>query len=91
MTGDIETVKVEFFGPFRKYGSVLDLEVEGELTYGELVSRIADEVGADFEKKASASNTTFVVDDRIVDRQKLDDTSVRPGDKVAFALLLGGG
>jgi molybdopterin converting factor small subunit len=91
VTGAVKTVRVEFFGPFRKYGSVLDLEVQGELKFGELLSRIAGEVGADFEKKASSSNTTFIVDDKIVDRKKLDDTRVRPGDKVAFALLLGGG
>jgi len=85
------TVKVEFFGPFRKYGKGLALEVDCELDYGELVSRIAREVGADFEEKALASNTSLIVDDRVVDRKKLDGMSVRPGEKVAFALLLGGG
>jgi len=84
-------ILVEFFGPFRKYGKKANIACSSSLSFPELVKVVEQSVGQGFERRAMASNVTFIVNDKIVSREKLGDTKVEPGDCVAFALLLGGG
>ena len=84
-------ILVEFFGPFRKYGKKADISCSSDLSFPELVKVIEQSVGQGFARRAMASNVTYILNDKIVSREKLGDTKVAPGDRVAFALLLGGG
>jgi hypothetical protein len=43
-TGQSE-IRVEFFGPFREFGTERLLALEGPVLYGELVSSLAGELG----------------------------------------------
>lgn len=82
---------IELFGPFRKFGRQRDLEVDGPLGYGALLDRLGAELGEEFTEQARRKNTTVIVNNRIASPRSLDTLEIVPGDRVAFALLLGGG
>lgn len=84
-------VKVELFGPFRAFGSPIEVPVEGEISFDELVELLAVRVGAGFAARARKKNTTFILNNGVVPRNTLCEVEISPGDRVAFALLLGGG
>jgi molybdopterin converting factor small subunit len=84
-------ITVEFFGPFREFGSKLEVPVSGPAGYRELLAKLETELGADFTSRAAKKNTTVIVNNRIASKKSLETLAVEPGDKVAFALLLGGG
>ena len=90
-SGADHPVIVEFFGPFRMFGKERDLDVPGAIAYGRLVEMLGAELGSEFAEQAGKKNTTVIVNNRIVSRSKLELLQIEPGDKVAFALLLGGG
>jgi len=85
------SVVVEFFGPFRKFGHERDLAVGGPLGYGTLLEKLGAELGDEFTEQAKRKNTTVIVNNRIASPRNLDSLQIKPGDRVAFALLLGGG
>jgi molybdopterin converting factor small subunit len=89
-TGQSE-VRVEFFGPFREFGTERLLALEGPVLYGELVRSLAGELGPGFAERAGMKNTTVIVNNKIASKRSLETLEVKPGDRVAFALLLGGG
>lgn len=84
-------VRVEFFGPFREFGHRVDLTVPSDVSFEELVSLLEERVGPGFADRAARRNTTFILDSRIVPPQALGEVRVCPGDRAAFALLVGGG
>lgn len=86
-----EGITVEFFGPFREYGKNYQLDLEEPVTFEELISRLETRLGPSFGERARRRNTTYILNSRIVEAEKLGSTSVGPGDRVAFALLIGGG
>jgi molybdopterin converting factor small subunit len=90
-SGSGSTVTVEFFGPFREFGKVREVRLSGSVGYGELVGILAGELGEEFSRRAARKNTTVIVNNRIADRKRLDSVEIKPGDRVAFALLMGGG
>lgn len=84
-------VKVELFGPFRAFGSPIEVPVEGDISFDELVELLEARVGAAFAERARKKNTTFILNNRVVPRNTLCEVEISPGNRVAFALLLGGG
>lgn len=84
-------VEVEFFGPFRTFGSRLELKVPGEVSFEKLVGLLEERVDSGFAERAAKKNTTFIVNRKVVSPEVLGEVRVRPGDRVAFALLMGGG
>ena len=84
-------VAVDLFGPFRAFGKELELDLDAEVTYEELMSRLESSLGEPFAERARSRNTTFILNNRIVARDRLGVVRIGPGDRVAFALLLGGG
>jgi len=82
---------IELFGPFRKFGKQRDLEVEGPIGYEVLLARLGAELGDEFAAQARRKNTTVIVNNRIASPKSLEELVIVPGDRVAFALLLGGG
>lgn len=93
MTENVEKgrVTVEFFGPFRAFGKGLELELEGEVAYDEFLERLVSVLGESFKERAEKKNTTFILNRKVVGRKAAGKARVRPGDTVAFALLIGGG
>lgn len=91
MKGGSGAVEVDLFGPFRDYGSRIELEVPGEVSFEALVGLIDRRVGSGFAERARKKNTTFIVNRKVVSPDALGSVLVRPGDRVAFALLIGGG
>jgi hypothetical protein len=89
-TGD-RVVRVEFFGPFRAFGSEVEVPVASEVSFDELVSLLEERVGPGFADRAGKQNTTFILDRKIVPPHRLGEVRVGPGDRAAFGLLLGGG
>ena len=85
------TVKVEFFGPFREFGSGMDLVVEGDLTFEQLLDRLVQELGEAFRGRALKRNTTYILNNKVIRRKGLSELRISPGDRMAFALVLGGG
>lgn len=90
-TSDAMTVTVEFFGPFRAFGKKREVALVGPVCYCELVSSLTADLGPEFAERAARKNTTVIVNNRIADRKSLEALVIEPGDRVAFALLLGGG
>jgi molybdopterin converting factor small subunit len=90
-TSDAKTVTVEFFGPFRTFGKEREVTLVGPVFYHELVSSLAVDLGPEFAERAARKNTTVIVNNRIAGRKYLEKLVIEPGDRVAFALLLGGG
>ena len=90
-TSDAMTVTVEFFGPFRAFGKEREVALVGPVRYGELVNGLTTDLGTEFAQRAARKNTTVIVNNRIVGRKSLETLVIEPGDRVAFALLLGGG
>ena len=84
-------VTIEFFGPFREFGKNLELPVEKELTFDELINRLEKELGESFRDRALKRNTTYILNNRIVEKRVLSALRVSPGDRLAFALIIGGG
>ena len=84
-------VIVELFGPFRKFGRSRDLAVGGPLRYETLLEKLGAELGEEFTEQAKRKNTTVIVNNRIASPARLGSLQIEPGDRVAFALLLGGG
>jgi ThiS family len=84
-------VVVDLFGPFRAFGKELEFDLDDEVTYEELISRLEGSLGEPFAERARSRNTTFILNNRIVARDRLGAVQIGPGDRVAFALLLGGG
>lgn len=85
------TVKIELFGPFRKFGAGLELALEGSVRFEELLAAIEADLGPDFGERARLNNTTVIVNNKIASRGSLETLEIVPGDRVAFALLMGGG
>ncbi|HEY5527760.1 MAG TPA: MoaD/ThiS family protein [Candidatus Anoxymicrobiaceae bacterium] len=90
-TSDAMTVTVEFFGPFRVFGKNREVTLVGPVGYGELLSRLSADLGSDFAEHAARKSTTVIVNNRVASRRSLATLVIEPGDRVAFALLLGGG
>lgn len=84
-------VRIEFFGPFREFGREGSLVVDGPVTFQELVDELEGKLGPGFVERAGRKNTTVIVNNKIASRRSLEALEIKPGDKVAFALLLGGG
>jgi len=84
-------ITIEFFGPFRRFGTERDLVVNGPVGFAELLDTLTAVLGPEFAEQAGRRNTTVIVNNRIASRQSLVTLEIEPGDKVAFALLLGGG
>jgi len=84
-------VTVEFFGPFRVFGKGLELDLEGEVTYQEFLEMLVAVLGSDFRERAEKKNTTIIINKKVIDLETASGTTIRPGDRVAFALLVGGG
>jgi len=87
----LREVRIELFGPFREFGKEHLLALEGPVPYPEVVRVLACELGPGFAERAARKNTTVIVNNRIANRRSLEALQIKPGDKVAFALLLGGG
>jgi molybdopterin converting factor small subunit len=84
-------VAVDFFGPFRAFGKGTELEIDGDVAFEELVTSLSEALGPAFRERAEKKNTTFILNNKIVARDRLGDIRIAPGDRVAFALLMGGG
>jgi len=84
-------VTVEFFGPFREFGKNLELPVEGELTFDEIINRLEVELGESFRERALKKNTTYILNNQVVEKKVLSVLRISPGDRLAFALIIGGG
>jgi molybdopterin converting factor small subunit len=91
VNGEPGTIRVEFFGPFREFGTELELSLEGELGYQEIIDRLAGELGEAFRERAMKRNTTFILNKNVIRRKGLSEIRMKPGDQIAFALVLGGG
>lgn len=95
MSRDVSTespsILVEFFGPLRKYGVSVRLRLDETIPFSGLFERLDDRLGGAFSEGALRENVTYILNDRIIDRNAPEDPMVHPGDRVAFALLLGGG
>jgi molybdopterin converting factor small subunit len=89
--GEKGKIVVEFYGPFREYGKGLELAVENDLTFNELLEALEERLGLSFMERACKENSTYIVNNRIINRRNLDKIRISPGDRVAFALLIGGG
>jgi molybdopterin converting factor small subunit len=85
------SVRIELFGPFRKFGAERDLSLGGPVRYEELLAAIEADLGPAFGEQARRTNTTVIVNNRIASRKSLETLKIVPGDRVAFALLMGGG
>ena len=90
-TSDTKTVAVEFFGPFRAFGKAREVALAGPVGYGELVDMLSADLGPGFAERAARKNITVLVNNRVASRKGLATLVIEPGDRVAFALLLGGG
>ena len=86
-----KAVSIEFFGPFREFGRGLELEIEGETTFLEVVGLLSEEFGAAFEQRSLNSHSTVIHNRKVVDRDITANFTIAPGDRLAFGLLLGGG
>ncbi len=84
-------VHVEFFGPFRSFGSGLELPVDGETRFFEVVGLLSERYGQEFGQRSLDSRSTVIHNREVVDRDKNADFTIAPGDRLAFGLLLGGG
>jgi molybdopterin converting factor small subunit len=91
INGKPGTIRVEFFGPFREFGTELELSLEGEVGFQELIDRLAAELGEAFRERAMKRNTTFILNKNSIRRKGWSEIRMKPGDHVAFALILGGG
>lgn len=58
--------------------------LDGTVTFEELISLLEERLGPAFGERARRKNTTYILNSRIVEAEKLESTSVRPGDRVAF-------
>lgn len=88
---EADTITVEFFGPFREFGKETAVQADAPVSFDRLVAMLTERLGGPFEERARRSNTTLIVNNRIVSRKRLTEVEIRPGDTVSFALLLGGG
>ena len=88
---ETDRIVVEFYGPFRAFGKEIELTVNGKVTFDELVGILAQRLGEPFRERALMRNTTFIVNDRRIERKKRGEVHIHSGDRVAFALLIGGG
>lgn len=84
-------ITVEFFGPFRSFGKVVEVPAAGPVSFGQLVEALVERFGESFGQRARMRNTTFIVNSRVIRTRDIESTEVDPGDRVAFALLIGGG
>ncbi len=84
-------VIVEFYGPFREYGKSHELRIDKAVTFEELIELLEKSLGVSFRERAMKENSTYILNSKIINRKKIDDVLIHPGDKVAFALLIGGG
>jgi len=91
MASGAGVVTVEFFGPFRAFGKGTDVAIGGPVGYEGLLALLSSELGPEFDERARRKNTTLIVNNRIAGRKNLEGLLIEPGDRVAFALLLGGG
>ena len=90
-TSDAMTVTVEFFGPFRTFGKEREVALVGPVCYRELVNSLTADLGPEFAERAARKNATVIINNRIAGSKSLETLVIEPGDRVAFALLLGGG
>lgn len=86
-----QAIKVEFFGPFREFGKEAVVPAGRPVSFDQLVAALVEQLGGPFEERARKSNTTLIVNNRIISPRRRDEVEINPGDKVSFALLLGGG
>lgn len=84
-------VRVDFFGPFRVFGKSIEVPVTSRVDFDELVSLVEERVGPGFARMATKSNTTFIIDRKVIPPAARKRARLEPGDTAAFALLLGGG
>ncbi len=84
-------VLIEFYGPFREYGKSCELIIDKPVTFKELIARLEKSLGTSFRERAMKENSTYILNNRIINRKELGEVRIRPGDRVAFALLIGGG
>lgn len=91
MSTESHSILVELFGPLREFAVSVHLPLDETVPFSDLFDRLEGQLGSAWREKALRENITYILNDRIVDRDAPDDPLVRPGDRVAFALLLGGG
>jgi molybdopterin converting factor small subunit len=96
-----EGVLVEFTGPFREITKTRSVRVEmdSEAPLRVLISRLSDMYGDEFRRRVvddqgtglRADSSMVAVNQRIVNPLDALSQSIKPGDKVAFALSVAGG
>jgi hypothetical protein len=91
MSNENLTILVELFGPLREYGTSVCLPVDEPLPFSGLLDHLEKQLGIAFHQRVLRENITYILNNRVVDRDGSEDPMVSPGDRVAFALLLGGG
>jgi hypothetical protein len=91
MSNENLTILVELFGPLREYGTSVRLPLDEPLPFSGLFGRLEERLGSAFYQRVLRENITYILNDHVVDRDGSVDPMVHPGDRVAFALLLGGG
>ena len=84
-------ISVEFFGPFRPFGKGAEVPAAGPISFDQLVEALVERFGEPFGRRARMRNTTLIVNNRVVRTRDIEKTEVGPGDRVSFALLVGGG
>lgn len=89
--GENAKLTVEFFGPFREFGKGLELPLIEDIGFEELVSRLEERFGESFTQRAHMRNTTYILNNRVIDRKGIGTIRISAGDRFAFALVIGGG
>ena len=84
-------INVELFGPFREFGIGIELQADDKLTFNELMTRLEKELGGAFRERALKKNTTYILNKQVVREDALEAIRISPGDRFAFALIVGGG
>jgi len=96
-----EGVLVEFTGPFREITKTRSVKIEmnSEVPLKALVSRLSDMYGDEFRRRVvddggtglRADSSMVAINQKVIDPAGALSQSIKPGDKVVFALSVAGG
>ncbi len=83
-----DAIRVEFFGPFREDGSSLSLQLRliGSIGLMDLCDHLERILGAAFRDLEARDDVVCILNDRVIERSRRHEVSVRPGDRLAYAL-----
>lgn len=88
-------IRIELYGPFRKFGKEFDLPLKNEATYSDMIDLIksafdailGEEKGSLFKSLALSENSLLVFNRQLIPFEKYETLRIAPGDRVAFSCL----